>query len=163
MDHGGLQHGRKAMALRCEEAAAIILADAGVVAVTYHERLQGTAYFEQKAVRVPRPTTRRRLYIVAHEAGHVALRHSGNKPVHRQEYEAERYAHAALKQHGIAVPKKSTTSAKHYVAWKNRQAIRRGAKEIDRESYRWCEAACASLFTEKDRMIFESVKLGDLS
>src|SRR5690606_7683944 len=80
----------------------------------------------------------RRLYIAAHEAGHVALGHNDDVPRHREEFEAEQYAHKALRRHGIAVSRKSTNSAKRYVAWKVRQAVRRSAKRLDRESVQWC-------------------------
>lgn len=101
-----LQQGRKAMAERCQRVGKTLLDEAGVQEAEYHTRLGGWAYPDRKSVRIPNPTTRRRVYILAHEAGHVALNHCGVKPKHRQEYEAERYAHDALRRHGIAVPKK---------------------------------------------------------
>lgn len=134
-----LQQGKKAMAERCQRVGKAILEEAGVKDVQYHNRLGGWACPDRKLVCVPTPTTRRRLYFVAHEEGHVALDHIGLKPTHRQEYEAERYAHNALRRHGISVSKKSTQRAKRYVARKISQAIRRGAKTIDRESLKWCQ------------------------
>ncbi len=43
------------------------------------------------------------------------------------------------KAYDIAVPKKETENAKKYVAHKIHQAIRRGAKSIDREALEWCK------------------------
>ena len=102
--------------------------------------MKGTAWGPEKRVSVPRLTTRRRLYICAHEAGHVAKRHKkGNGHSHRHEYEAERWAHDALRRHGVAVPAKETRAGKEYVARKIHQAIRRGANNIDREALAWCK------------------------
>ncbi|MEZ5944947.1 MAG: hypothetical protein R3C18_26480 [Planctomycetaceae bacterium] len=154
-----LQQGKQQMAERCQRVGQLILKEAGVETIEYHNRLAGWAVVESKRVRVPYPTTRRRLYIVAHEAGHVALDHRGAKPKHRQEFEAERYAHDALRRYGISVPKKSTAQAKRYVAWKIRQALRRGAQTIDREAYKWsiCEMSLET------RQAMKTVCLGDLS
>jgi len=133
-----LQDAKRQAAKRFQAIAQSILDAAGVELIEYHDKgLRGTAWAKDKRVLVPRPTTRRRLYIAAHEAGHVAHGHADGK-IHRQEYEAERYAHAALRRHGIAVPTRSTKRAKKYVAWKIHQAIRRGAKSIDPETLRWC-------------------------
>jgi len=115
-DAAGLREALAAARKRWAEVAAAILAEAGVEAIEYRASLSGTAWVAEKRVRIPPPTSRRRLYIVAHEAAHVALGHRGDRPSHRQECEAERYAHDALRRHGIAVPRKSTVSAKQYVA-----------------------------------------------
>ncbi|QDU25872.1 hypothetical protein ETAA8_09440 [Anatilimnocola aggregata] len=133
-----MKTGRERMRQRCEEVTKAILKEAGVESVEYHDKgLRGLAIVKKRYVYVPTPTTRRRLYIVAHEAGHVALKHTGSLPVHRKEYEAEIYAHDALRRHGVAVPAKSTIRAKQYVAYRIRQAVVRGAKAIDREALRW--------------------------
>ena len=134
-----LQEGRRQMAERCEKAARAMMAEAGVKEWIIHNNgLRGRASVRARRIRTPPPTTRRRLYILAHECGHVALVHlRAKKPSHRQEYEAEVYAHDALRRHGIAVPKASTEEAKCYVARKIRQAILRGAKHVDREALAW--------------------------
>lgn len=135
-----MKGGRERMRRRCEEVANAILKEAGVLSVEYHDKgLRGFAIVKRRHVYVPFPTTRRRLDIVAHEAGHIAPQHFGEKPIHRQEYEAEMYSHDALRRHGIAVPRKATVRAKRYVARKIRQAVVRGAKEIDREALRWTQ------------------------
>jgi len=134
-----MKEGRKKMARRCQQAAKAMMDEAGVTKCFYHQNgLKGRAHINSRTIRVPEPTTRRRLYIIAHECAHVVLRHINTKSRHREEYEAERYAHHAMRRHGIPVPKKSTVAAKKYVAWKIRQAVRRGAKIIDREALRWC-------------------------
>lgn len=136
-----LRLGQQRMRQRCLEVASVILQEAGVEIVTFHDKgLHGKAWSDERRIFAPRPTTRRRLYIVAHEAGHVHYQHGRSKmPIHRIEYEAERYAHDALRRHGIAVSKRSTEQAKRYVAWKINQAIKRGAKHIDRDALRWSE------------------------
>jgi len=148
-----LQQAKKAMAERCERVGKAILDEAGVKKVQYHDRLCGRAFVEDKLVFIPKPTTRRRLYVVAHEAGHVALNHSGNKPQHRKEYEAEKYAHDALRRHGISVPKKETQRGKRYVARKISQALRRGAKTIDRESFKWCGSELSNVDQQRIKSV----------
>lgn len=153
-----LQAGKLAMAERCQKIGRQILDEAGVRRVDYLDRLKGRAYIEPRYVQVPKPTTRRRLYILAHEAGHIELCH-GRKAVHREEFEAEQYAHRVLRKHGIAVPKKSTTKAKKYVAWKIHQALRRGARTIDREAYKWAR----DYMIDEDQDAMKTVQLADLS
>jgi len=130
------------MAARCEKIAAVIAEEAGVETVVFnkHGSLTGNAHFKTRTIRVPRPRTRRALYTYAHECGHVALAHESGRsiPSHRIEYEAERWAHEALSRHKIAVPKKQSERAKEYVARKIHQAVRRGAKSIDKEALDWC-------------------------
>lgn len=134
-----LQAAKRQAAERYKAVAKTILSEAEVEHVRYHDKgLRGRAWAKERRVLVPHPTTRRRLYIVAHEAGHIELAHVHGK-VHRQEYEAERYAHEALRKHEVAVPAKSTKRAKEYVAWKIHQAIRRGAQTIDKEALEWCK------------------------
>jgi hypothetical protein len=71
------------------------------------------------------------LYIFLHECAHATLGHNGKVPRHVEEMEAEQWAHATMRKHGIAVPRSMTEQAKQYVARKIRQAVRRGAKRID--------------------------------
>lgn len=128
---------------RCREVAEKLIVEAGVKKAVHDQNgLKGYANVMSGGkpvgvIHVPVPTTRRRLYVFAHECGHVALGHDGSVPYHRQEFEAERWAHAALRRHGIAVPEKETQRAKEYVARKIHQAVVRGAKRIDRESHRF--------------------------
>jgi len=140
-----MKKGRMDMARRCAEAAERMITEAGVKHVTWSDKsLRGRACPEYRSIYVPRPTTRRRLYVIGHECGHVVLGHTGIKPRHREEYEAERYAQAAMKRQGIPVPRKSVERAKEYVAWKIHQAVRRGAKQIDSEALNWCRKYLSS-------------------
>ena len=129
----------------CQQVAEKLRVEAGVKNAVHDQKgLKGYAYVMSGrnpvgVIHVPSPTTRRRLYVFAHECGHVVLGHDGRVPYHRQEFEAERWAHAALRRHGIAVPEKETLRAKQYVARKIHKAVVRGAKRIDRESYRFCK------------------------
>lgn len=62
-------------------------------------------------------TTRRRLYVLAHEVGHIKLQHCYRKlPSYLEEFEAEQWAHKWLRRRGIPVPKASTAEARDYVA-----------------------------------------------
>jgi hypothetical protein len=132
-----LRQGREDMAKRCEAAARRIAQEAGVVQWRYTKGLYGRASSKGKWIAAPLPTTRRRLYVWAHECAHVALGHDENKPVHRMEYEAERWAAHALRRRRIPVPRKRVASGKRYVAMKIRCAEKRGAKRIDPEALAW--------------------------
>lgn len=81
---------------------------------------------------MPRPLTREKLYTNLHERGHLRLKHFGlhwtrsefkrkkytrkhELAGHVEEYQAEIFAHEAMRAHGIAVPRTMTRSAKKYV------------------------------------------------
>jgi hypothetical protein len=101
------------------------------VKVTFRKSLSGCAWVASRKISVPRPVTRRALHIYLHEIAHIVLDHRNQKPRHVEEFEAETWAFAKMREHGVAVPRKSLTRAKAYVARKIRQAKRRGAKHID--------------------------------
>lgn len=134
-----LQRAKANAAERFQEIALLILQDAGVNTWTYHEKgLRGRAWPKKRHVVCPKPTTRRRLYILAHECAHVALHHIRSKPSHRQEFEAELFAHQALTRYDIAVPQQESDRARGYVAYRIDQAIRIGrAKRLDRAAVEW--------------------------
>jgi len=139
MDVEKLRAGKRAMADRCRAVAEAIVKEAGVKRVVEIKPSQRAhAEVTAKAIYVQPPTTRRRLTTVAHECGHVALNHDRRHPSHRQEYEACKWGFEALRRHGIAVPRKEVEDGKRYVRQKIDQAIRRGAKRIDREAAKWC-------------------------
>jgi hypothetical protein len=98
------------------------------------KRLHGRAWPLLRTIEAPEGRTRKQLYILAHECAHVALEHNGRKPAHVQELEAEKWAHQQLRAHGVRVPRAMTRGAKEYVAWKIDQAIKRGARKIDRRA-----------------------------
>lgn len=100
---------------------------------------KGSACGRQRAVSAPTPTTRARLYVVAHECGHVALQRKGNKPTYLREYEAEIYAHQAMRRHGVAVPRNATIAAKKHIAKLIDVVIRYALKKrLDRAAVHWC-------------------------
>src|SRR5258708_6017824 len=99
--------------------------------ITYRKSLSGVAWAAVKEMIAPEPVTRKSLYIYLHEAAHIVLNHIGKKPTHVQEMEAEKQAHAWMREAGIPVPRAMTKRAKAYVGRKIEQAVRRGAKHID--------------------------------
>ncbi len=134
-----MRMGKEEMRRRCRVVGLAIMRESGVQGVTHRNRLTGRAYVKQRYIDAPEPTTRRRLYVFAHECGHVALAHNRSTPAYIKEYEAEQYAHAALRRHGIAVPRKETDRAKRYVALKIHRAVRRGQKKpLDKKILKWC-------------------------
>jgi len=87
-------------------------------------------------------TTRRRLYIAAHEVAHIVLHYHPDgtritRPSHVKEFEAERWAHQWMRSHGVPVPRKDTARAKNYVRTKIRRAIKNGAKAIDAKAAKY--------------------------
>jgi hypothetical protein len=101
------------------EIAAALKAEAGVRQHTEHKKMNGHAWMDTGHILAPAGTTRRQLYILAHECGHIALHSTpwtGSKPRHVKEHEAESYAHRALTAHGLEVPEESTYGARWYVA-----------------------------------------------
>jgi|RhiMetdeSRZDD1v2_1073273.scaffolds.fasta_scaffold3397794_1 hypothetical protein len=63
----------------------------------------GWSFPRRGIIHAPAGHTDRDLYTLAHECAHVALRHDHRKPLWRREFEAELWAHAALRRHGIPV------------------------------------------------------------
>jgi len=137
-DGAALQAARQAATARFLAVAQAIKAEAGVVHHQLTSGLHGWAFSERGIIHAPEGRTRKQLYILAHECGHLALAHKANgKPRHMEEHEAEVWAHAALRRHGVAVPRAMTQRGKDYVAGKIRQARRRGAKRIDPAASRY--------------------------
>lgn len=124
-----LQAARKAAAARFMAIAALCLPEG--YTVEYRKSLSGCCFIKRKLIQAPRPVTRKALYVFLHECAHAVHDHRGQKPRHVEEMEAEKWAHAKMREHGVAVPKAMTKLAKDYVARKIRQALRRGAKRID--------------------------------
>lgn len=156
---------RRAAVERFREVAEAIAKEASVNRIVYQDRgLCGRAFVRRNGERlaiihVPQPTTRRRLYVFAHECGHVALDHDGSKPVHRKEYEAEKWAIAALRAHGVPVPLKQIRYGKKYVASKIEKAVRRRTRQFDRESYHYCKEFLSS---DARQWVEDGRKLADL-
>jgi hypothetical protein len=131
---------RDAATARFLDIAAAIKAEAGVVEHVVRRSLSGRAWVKSRKIAAPEGKTRRQLYVLAHECGHVALGHTRSKAVHVKELEAERWAHAALRRHGVKVPRKETVRAREYVGDKIERAKRSGAKVIDREAAAFAKA-----------------------
>jgi hypothetical protein len=68
-------------------------------------------------------------------------RHDHRKPRWRREYEAEMWAHAALRRHGVAVPKDDEINAMMHVFFQIEDAYERGRfgrpKRIAAEAAEW--------------------------
>jgi hypothetical protein len=141
-DGAALQAARQTAVVRFLAVAEAIKQEAGVVHHRVVNGLHGCAFSDRGIIHAPEGRTRKQLYILAHECGHVAHNHQwlegrGSKPRHVEEHEAELWAHAALRRHGIAVPRSMTRRAKNYVARKIDQAKRRGAKRINAAAKRY--------------------------
>jgi hypothetical protein len=75
--------------------------------------------------------TRKSLYIWLHECAHAVKHYGSRKARHVEEYEAEQWAHAKMRAHGVPVPRAMTQRAKRDVAHTIREAKLNGAKRID--------------------------------
>lgn len=160
-----LKAGKERMRQLCIQVA-LASTPATVRVVRIRKTLSGRAYSAAE-IATPRPVTRRALHIFLHECAHVALGHVKTaktsefgptlpcggpgpaqaatesrirrKPRHIEEYEAEQWAFGRMRESDIPIPRKSLRRAKSYVAYKIRQARRRGAKVVDREAQWWAE------------------------
>jgi hypothetical protein len=94
-------------------------AAAGITEHIEHKKVSGLAWLGTGRILAPAGITRRQLYVLAHECGHIVL-HSREtkrkKPKHVIEHEAEVFAHRALRRYGLEVPEKSAMWARGYVA-----------------------------------------------
>lgn len=129
-----LKAARDAATARFIEIAAKIKAEASVQQHIVRRSLSGRAWLNEGRIEAPEGRTRKQLYILAHECAHIAMHGYGkgkNTPKHVRELEAEKWAHEALRRHGVPVPRAMTKRAKEYVGRKINQATRRGAKKID--------------------------------
>ncbi len=91
----------------------------GITAHMEHKKISGLAWLGTGRILAPPGITRRQLYVLAHECGHIVLHSKGakwKKPNHVVEHEAEVFAHRALRRYGLEVPEKSTMWARGYVA-----------------------------------------------
>lgn len=113
-----LQAAREAARQRYAAIAAALKAEAGVTRHYEHKVLGGLAWSAEGKILAPEGVTRRQLYVLAHECGHVVLHGTPDtwtKPGHVKEHEAEVYAHRSFKRYGIEVPAKSAHWARAYV------------------------------------------------
>ncbi|PWT80382.1 MAG: hypothetical protein C5B58_11810 [Acidobacteria bacterium] len=103
-----LQPARKAAAERFE-AVAMLYVPVGYT-IKYRKSLSGRHWGQRKLIEAPRPVTRKSLYIFLHECAHAALGHGreyrnkNSTPRHVEEMQAEQWAHARMREHGISVP-----------------------------------------------------------
>lgn len=136
-----LQAARAAATARFLAVAAALKSEAGVVEHKVRNSLSGRA-FKTGMIEAPEGRTRKQLYILAHECGHVALKHhfERKQPRHVQELQAEQWAHDALRRHGVPVPRSMTERAKRNVAHKITQAARHGAKTISAKARKFAES-----------------------
>jgi hypothetical protein len=89
-----------------------LAAEASVKTIRFDRKdLSGCACADEGWISVPRPTTLLRLYIFAHECGHIALNHDNRIPDHQAEYEAEQWAHEAFGHYNLDVPLAATLDA----------------------------------------------------
>lgn len=83
------------------------------------KEMSGLAWTDLGCIETPESRNIANLYVLAHECGHVFLHMTGVGrllPAHVMEYEAECYAHQALKHHHMNVPAMHTSRARRYVA-----------------------------------------------
>jgi hypothetical protein len=137
IDPKELQAARKSAAERYEAIAALYVPHGW--RVVYRNDLSGRCYFKREIIAAPKPRTRKSLYVFLHECAHANLHGDSNKPRHVEEYEAEKWAHDKMKEHGVPVPRTMTKRAREYVAKKIWQAENAGAKRIDPAARRFAK------------------------
>lgn len=133
-----MQQARAVATARYLAVANALKVEAGVKRHTVRNNLSGRAQCATGHITAPEGRTRKQLYILAHECAHILLHNNrGAKPRHVEEMEAEKWAHEALRRHGVSVPRSMTQRAKRYVARKLDQAHVRGARTLDAEALRY--------------------------
>lgn len=113
-----LQAAKTAARGRYARIAELLKAEAGVVRHYEFNKIAGLAWTNEGQILAPAGVTRRQLYVLAHECGHIVLhgtRESWTKPSHVKEHEAETYALRAFARYGLEVPEKSARWARGYV------------------------------------------------
>jgi hypothetical protein len=114
-----LQATRKAAAERFTAIAMKYVPEGYRIEYRKNLGLTGRCSVARKIIQAPRPVTRRSLYIFLHECAHAHLHEwASTKPTHLKEMEAEQWAHAKMREHGVPVPRSMTESGKQYVARK---------------------------------------------
>lgn len=113
-----LLEARTAARERYRRIAEALKKEAGVLRHYTHKQISGLAWTGDRRILAPEGVTRRQLYVLAHECGHIVL-HSApatrSKPNHVLEHEAEVYAHRAFARYGLEVPPASAEWARNYV------------------------------------------------
>ena len=105
--------------------------------IIYVKGLYGRC-FHNGHIRIPPPTTRKRMYIIAHELGHIALHAKTSKRSFIKEFEAEQYAHALMRRFKIRIPRAMTKRAKNYVQYRINLSVKRGLQApIPKEINLW--------------------------
>jgi hypothetical protein len=80
--------------------------------VIERKTLSGACNVKSKRISAPRPITRDALHIFLHECAHAHLHPFGQyKPRHVEEYEADQWANARMREHGIPVPRWPATAS----------------------------------------------------
>jgi hypothetical protein len=123
-------------------ACALANTPACVRLIRIREDLTGCAYPNPKSsqhgtLEAPRPVTRRALQVFLHEAAHYALDHRSNRPRYLEEYEAEVWSFARMREAGIPVPRKSLETARRDVLGAIQTTLARGMKRIDPKAARF--------------------------
>jgi hypothetical protein len=105
----------------------------------------GRAHLHKKIIETGDPVTVERLYVVAHECGHIALEHGPREPPgHRCEFEAEQFAILVLRHFDVPVPYAMVEDGQDYVAWHIECDVQRyHCHEIDRETFQWASRRVA--------------------
>lgn len=140
------------------ERLARALTPVNVCSICFRNNLSGSATSADGTLQAPRPKTRKALYVYLHECAHFVLHNpvhaiinsEGRKrkrrsweyepghPKYIWEYQAEMWAHEAMRKYGVTVSKEITAEAKAYVRRRLNEAVRGGLLEIDPEISRWC-------------------------
>jgi len=112
------QAARRVARERFQLIAAALKREAGIRRHYTHKSISGLAWIGARKILAPDGITRRQLYVLAHECGHIVLHSSPStwgKPGHVKEHEAETYAHRAFVRYGLEVPEKSAQWARTYI------------------------------------------------
>ena len=100
----------------------------------------GFAYCGTREIDIPQPTTQYKLGVCFHEIGHIMLNHQSSKYRYVEEYEAERYAIAKLKEYGIYNIRYIVGAKLHVISWIIKAMQKKHSiNNVPKEIIRWCK------------------------
>ena len=106
--------------------------------IIHKQRLSGHVFWKNREFHVPRPVTRKALYIYLHEYAHIYLKHNeADLPIHRREYEAETWAIRMMEYEDIPPPFKMIQQGKAYVLNEIIKALAHGEMKICKSSWKY--------------------------
>lgn len=153
----------KAAAFR--EAAEAIIVEGRIRHVVFVDRpIRGLAVWKPRTgpqyMVTSEPTSFERLTTVAHEVGHLFLQHGNSLPRYREEFEAERYAYAALRRVGMPINETAAELRMRSVSAQCIIKVRNSIKRLCRECFQQGERPLR--YSARGRLLVQKIEEGEV-